>query len=291
MIVVGVLAVFAIFVWVTIKSVNTNLLAFSGYPSLNKIISSVALTFFAYLGFNVITFTGGDLKNPRRDIPRATYLSIGIAATTYVLIAIGVFGTLTVAEVIKYGETAIAEAARPALGDAGYKVMAVVALLSTAGCTNATLYTSNNLTGMLADEGLFPEFFGPRSRLGKNAGLLITTALVLVVANLVNLSAIASVGSAVALMIFVLVGVAGYRRRTDTGSNAVVVLFTIALTAAVLGFFAVDTARNAPETFTAIIAITVLSVILDAIFRHPHPHVGDLRGPSDEGAQVASQGG
>lgn len=291
MIVVGVLAVFVIFIWVTIKSVNTSLLAFSGYPSLNKIISSVALTFFAYLGFNVITFTGGDLKNPKRDIPRATYLSIGIAATTYVLIAIGVFGTLTVAEVIKYGETAIAEAARPALGDAGFKVMAVVALLSTAGCTNATLYASNNLTNMLTDEGLFPEFFGSRSRLGKNAGLLITTALVIVIANLVNLSAIASVGSAVALMIFVLVGVAGYRRRADTGSNGLVVLFTIALTAIVLGFFAVDTARNAPETFTAIIAITVLSVILDAIFRHPRPRTGERESPPDEGIQVAAQGG
>jgi amino acid transporter len=291
MIVVAVLAAFAIFIWVTIDSVNTSLLAFSGYPSFNKIIASVALTFFAYLGFNVITFTGGDLKNPRRDIPRATYLSIGIAATTYVLIAIGVFGTLTVAEVIKYGETAIAEAARPSLGDTGFKVMAVVALLSTAGCTNATLYACNNLTNMLTDEGLFPEFLGSRSRLGKNAGLLITTALVIVIANVVNLSAIASVGSAVSLMIFVLIGVAGYRRRVETGSNAVLVLFTIALTVLVLAFFAVDTARTAPETFTAIIAITVLSVILDAIFRHPRPDAGELQGPSEEGVQVAPQGG
>jgi amino acid transporter len=291
MIVVGVLGVFAIFIWVTIKSVNTSLLSFSGYPSLSKIISSVALTFFAYLGFNVITFTGGDLKNPQRDIPRATYLSIGIAATTYVLIAIGVFGTLTVAEVIKYGETAIAEAARPALGDSGFKVMAIAALLSTAGCTNATLYASSNLTNMLTDEGLFPEFFGSRSRLGKNAGLIITTALVLVIANLVNLSAIASVGSAVALMIFVLVGVAGYRRRVDTGSNTFLVVFAIAVTTIVLAFFAVDTARNAPETFTAILAITLLSVILDAAFRHSRPHTGELQGPSEDGVQPAAQGG
>lgn len=291
MIVVGVLAVFGVFVWVTISSVDTSLLAFSGYPSLSKIISSVALTFFAYLGFNVITFTGGDLQNPRRDIPRATYLSIGIAATTYVLIAIGVFGTLTVAEVIKHGETAIAEAARPSLGDAGFTVMAIVALLSTAGCTNATLYASKNLTSMLADEGLFPEAFGSRSRFGRNAGLIITTLLVLVIANLVNLSAIASVGSAVALMIFVLVGVAGWRRRADTGSNPVLVLSAIGVTSIVLAFFAVDTARNAPETFTAIIAITVLSVILDALFRHPRPQIGGLDVPPDEGVHAATQGG
>ena len=151
-----VLAAFAVFICATLPNMDSSLLAFSGYPSFTKIVGSVALTFFAYLGFNVITFTGGDLREPERDIPRATYLAIGIAALVYVLIAIGVFGTLTVPEVIKYGETAIAEAARPTLGDAGFTIMAIVALLATAGCTNATLYASNNLTGMLADQGLFP---------------------------------------------------------------------------------------------------------------------------------------
>ena len=168
---------------------------------------------------------------------------------------------------IGYGETAIAEAARPTLGDAGFTIMAIAALLSTAGATNATLYASSNLTNMLADQGLFPEFFGARSRLGANAGLIITTALVLVVANLVDLSAIASVGSAVALMVFVLVGLAGYRRRGDTGSSTAIVVLSIALTAIVLAFFAVDIVRNAPWTFAAIAGITALSVVLDAVFR------------------------
>jgi amino acid transporter len=266
-IVVGVLAVFAIFICVTLPNIDTSLLAFSGYPSVSKIIASVALTFFAYLGFNVITFTGGDLRNPTRDIPRATYLSIGIAGLTYVLIAIGVFGTLTVTQVIGYGETAIAEAARPTLGDAGFTIMAVVALLSTAGATNATLYASSNLTNMLAEQRLFPAWFGSRSRLGSKGGLLITTGLVLLVANLVNLSAIASVGSAVSLIVFVLVGAAGYRRRADTGSNTGLVVLAIAVTAIVLAFFAVDIVRNDPGTFVAIVGITLASVVLDALFR------------------------
>ena len=73
LIVTGVLVVFAVFIWVTITDINLDLLAFSGYPSISKIISSVALTFFAYLGFNVITFAVGDLRNPARDLPRAMY--------------------------------------------------------------------------------------------------------------------------------------------------------------------------------------------------------------------------
>jgi len=270
-IVSGVLVVFSVFIWVTIFDVDWSKLSFGGYPSYSKIIASVALTFFAYLGFNVITFTAGDLKNPKRELPRAMYGALGITTVVYVLIAIGVFGTLTVAEVIGYGETAIAEAARPALGDAGYTVMAIAALLSTAGATNGTLYASSNLTGMLAQEGLFPPVFGSGSRLGKHGGLVITGALVLLVANLVDLSAIASVGSAVALMIFVLVGLAGYRRRADTGSNAAIVVLAIGVTAVVLGFFAVDTWQNAPQTFTAIIAILVAAVLLDRWSRRRTP--------------------
>jgi amino acid transporter len=263
LIVSGVLVVFGLFIWVTIRDVDWHLLAFGGYPAPSKIVASVALTFFAYLGFNVITFTAGDLSNPRHDLPRAMYQALGITSVTYLLIALGVFGTLTVTEVVKYGETAIAEAARPALGDAGFTVMAVAALLSTAGATNATLYASGNLTEMLAKERLFPSFFGLARKRAKS-GLLITAILVLVVANLVDLSAIASVGSAVALMICLLVGAAGWRRRTDTGSNPAIVLTAIAVTAVVLVFFAVDTLQNAPQTFIAILLIGALAVILDS---------------------------
>jgi amino acid transporter len=263
-IVVGVLIVFALFIWVTIKDANFSNLAFSTYPSASKILASVALTFFAYLGFNVITFAAGDLVDPKRNLPRAMYLALTVTALVYVLISIGVYGALTVEQVIQYGETAIAEAARPSLGDAGYTIMSVVALLSTAGATNATFYASGNLTGMLAEEKLFPDFFGPRSRLGRHAGLLITGALVLLVANLVDLSAIASVGSAVALAIFVLVGLAGWRCRRETGSVPWLVLTAIAVTVVVLVAFAVDTWRTAPGTFVAILCILVLAVGLDA---------------------------
>ena len=278
LIVTGVLGVFAIFICVTIADINLDLLAFGGYPSLSKIVASVALTFFAYLGFNVITFTAGDLRDPAHDLPSAMYRALGVTSLTYVLIAVGVFGALTVTEVVGYGETAIAEAARPALGDAGFTVMAIAALLATAGATNATLYASSNLTGMLAKVRLFPAIFGAESRLGARAGLFITAGLVLVVANLVDLSAIASVGSAVALMIFLLVGVAGYRRRAETKSNTTIVVLALAVTAIVLGFFAVDTIQTAPETFTAIIALVLLSVFLDALVRR-----GRRTGPSPQG--------
>ena len=79
--------------------------------------------------------------------------------------------------------------------------------------------------------------------------------MVLIVANLVDLSAIASVGSAVSLMVFMLVGLAGWRRRADTASNPIIVLLAVAVTGVVLGFFAVDTFQTAPGTFVAIILL------------------------------------
>jgi len=268
LIVVVLLAVFAVFIAVTLVDIDPHLLAFSGYPPVSDIIASVALTFLAYLGFSVITFAVGDLRDPARELPKAMYLALGVTATTYVLISLGVFGTLTVTEVVGFGETAIAEAARPALGDAGFTIMAIAALLATASSVNATLYASGGLTAMLAEVGQFPSFFGRGSRLGAHAGLLITAAIVLVVSNLVDLSAIASVGSACSLVIFLLVGMAGYKLRSTTGARGAIILLGMTATAIVLAFFAVDTLRNAPETFIAIVAIAALAVLLDAVWKH-----------------------
>jgi amino acid transporter len=265
--VVVLLAVFAVFIVVTISDVDFDLLAFSGYPSFSKIVASIALTFFAFLGFGVMTFTVASLRNPERELPRAVALALGLTTATYVLIAIGVFGTLTVDEAIGYGETAIAEAARPTLGDAGFTLMAVAALIATAGATNGTLFGAAGLTASLAEIRQFPPLLGRDSRLGKHGGLLVTGALALVLANFLDLSAIASVGSACSLVVFLLVGLAGLRLRSETGASVAIVLLGMASTAIVLGFFAVDTLRNAPETFGAIVAMTLLAVGLDVVWK------------------------
>ena len=270
-IVVLLLAVFAVFIAVTFFDIDWDLLVFGGYPPFSDVIASIALTFFAYLGFSVITFAVGDLRDPARELPKAMYLALAVTAATYVLIALGVFGTLSVEEVTGYGETAIAEAARPALGTAGFTIMAVAALLATASSVNATLYASGGLTATLAEVGQFPPLFGRGSRLGPHAGMLITAAIVLVVSNLVDLSAIASVGSACSLMIFLLVGVAGHRLRSETGARDAVVLLGVAANAVVLVFFAVDTLRNAPQTFAAIVVIAALAVLLDFLWKRARP--------------------
>ena len=188
-IVITLLAVFTVFIVATFAHLDTHLLAPSGYPAARKIISSVALTFFAYLCFAVISLAAGDpeagAEPSSGDVHRARRHHV-----LYIAISLDVFGSLTVEQVIKYGPTAVAEAARPALGQAGFTIMSIAALLATSSSVNATLYASNGFTGALAGVGQFPPIFGARSQLGKHGGLLITVVLMLVLVNFFNLSTI-----------------------------------------------------------------------------------------------------
>ena len=283
-IVIALLAVFAVFVLVTLTHLDIHLLAPSGYPSASSIVSSVALTFFAYLGFAVISFTGGDLENPRRNLPRAMYLALVVTMLLYVAIALGVFGTLTVDQVVEYGPTAIAEAVRPTLGDAGFAAMAVAALLATASSVTATLYASEGLTSSLAEVGQFPTVFGTTSRLGRHGGLWITTVATLLFVNVFDLGALASIGSAVSLAVFVLVGVAAIRLRQTIGAHLSILLAGVLFSVVVLAFFAVDTYGNDRQAFWTMIILPVLALVLDVTWKR---HRGVA---TDAGGREAPQG-
>ena len=212
-VVVGILVFFAI---VTLANVNWSLLAPSGYPSVREIVSSVALTFFAFLGFGVITFTAKDLKDPSRQLPRAMYIALAIATVVYVGVSLGVFGTLTVKEVIASGGTALAVAAKPTLGQLGFWLMGVTALFATAGATNSGIYPASGLCRDLADKGQFPPVLGRSwGRVPVAIGVMVVGTVFLTVSF--DLSAIASIGSAVALLVFTLVTIGHLRVRGDTG--------------------------------------------------------------------------
>jgi hypothetical protein len=60
---------------------------------------------------------------------------------------------------------------------------------------------------------------------------------VLVLANVFDLTAIAQIGSVVAMVIFLRIGVAGVKLRHETGSNAAVIVTAMAMTTVVLVLF------------------------------------------------------
>ena len=214
------------------------------------------------------------------------YGALGITSAVYVLIAIGVFGTLTVAEVIRYGETAIAEAARPGarrrrLHGHGRRRAALDRRRDQRDALRLVEPDRDAGAGRAVPVVLRARVAPRRARPGCSS----PAALVLVVANLVDLSAIASVGSAVALMIFLLVGVAGYRRRADTGSKPRDRRDSRSRSPRSCSrFFAVDTLRNAPETFTAMLMLGLLAIVFDAVWRARRPDRTDAGGLQDFGA-------
>ena len=268
-IVVLLLAVFAVFIAVTLADADWDLLAPSTYPSTADIVASVALTFFAYIGFSVISFTAADLRDPRRELPRAMYLGVGLTAAIYVLISLGTFGALTTDEVQQYGDTALAHAAEPSLGEAGFTMMSIAALLATSSSVNANLFAAGNITALLAKEQMFPPFFGGRA-LGGPKGLVISAAGVLLLANVFDLTAIAQIGSVVAMVIFLMIGVAAVRLRHETGSNAAVIVTAMAMTTVVLVLFMADTLENDPATFVWTIVIALLAILLEGFWSRVH---------------------
>jgi amino acid transporter len=255
-----VLSILTLFAVVTLANMNPHLLAFSGYPPIKDIVSSVALMFFAFLGFGISTFTAKDLASPRRQLPRAMYLALGIATVIYVAIALGVFGTLTVEKVVASGGTALAVAAEPALGKAGYWLMSVTALFATAGATNAGLYPAPGLSERLAETGRFPPLMARRFGGRPSAGLLFEAVACLIMAVLFKLDAIASIGSAVALLIFTFITAAHFRVRSETGAKAWIPAIAAAV---VLITFIFTTLIHEPASILTLAGVLVLSTALD----------------------------
>jgi amino acid transporter len=191
------------------------------------------------------------------------YLALVIATVIYVAVALGVFGTLTVDEVIASGGTALAVAAEPALGRAGYWLMTVTGLFATAGATNSGLYPAAGLCEEMVAIGQFPAPLGRRFADRVPTGLVLTVVVAVVLAVGFDLSSIASIGSAIALLVFALVTTGHLRVRDETGANPGLLVLAIASTAVVLFTFAVTTLVDEPGTIVTILVILALSVFVD----------------------------
>jgi amino acid transporter len=255
------------FSYITIRNGDFSLLSPDNYPGIAKIISSVALTFFAFLGFAVVAFAAGDMKDPQKDLPRAMYLSLIITTVLYVAIAIGVFAMLTLDEVIAAGNTAIAKAAEPILGSAGFTIMTIAAVFSTSSAVNSQFFATTGVVAYLTKIGQFPQVLGRQSGKYGNVGTVISTVLVCVLTLLFDLSAIASIGSAVGLVVFMMVGVAHVKLVKETGAKLWLVYLSIIAVVVTLVVFTFETLVDEPGTALALVVFLVLAVVVDRFWR------------------------
>lgn len=209
------------------------------------------LIFLAYEGFELVANATEDMREPRRTLPRALFLSVGFVVALYVAIAFVAVGSLPVATLVDAKEFALARAAEPALGSGGFLLIIVAAMLSTAGAINSTLYGTQRLTFVMACERELPREFEATFRGRHLAGLLATGGVALFIANLVSLEGLALLASSVFLFIFGLVNLAAVRVR-----KAIDARLDVPLAAAVACF----------ASFSAVVAYSALQDPLGILF-------------------------
>jgi len=197
------------------------------YPPGSAILASIGVTFFAFEGFRVITNAAEDMAQPQKTLPRAIFAAILIVMLLYIVLAVAVFGNLPVSRVVDAKEYALAEAARPAFGIAGFTIVAVMAMISTASAINAGLYAATNVTYQLAKDGELPQAFGrPIGR--SREGLVISSAIIIALVFAFDLAQIAVIGSVTVLLVHAVVHIGHLiRLRRETGASAVLLLLAV----------------------------------------------------------------
>ncbi|ACX72316.1 amino acid permease-associated region [Methanocaldococcus vulcanius M7] len=193
-----------------------------------------AIFFLSYMGFGVITNASEHIKDPNKNVPRAIYLSIFLVMFVYVGVAISAIGNLPIDELIKASENALAVAAKPFLGDLGFLLISIGALFSISSAMNATIYGGANVAYSLAKDGELPKFFERKVWFKSTEGLYITSALGVLFALLFNMEGVASITSAVFMVIYLFVILSHYILVDEVGGRKEIIIFSFLV---VLGVF------------------------------------------------------
>lgn len=218
------IAILALVVVFGFTSIDITRLEPSTWGAFLPIVGGGMIIFVAYEGFELIANTAPNVKNYKVTLPRAFYASVIFVIALYILIAMVTVGALSSSEIVSATDFALAEAARPSLGQFGFTLVAISAVLATFSAINATLYGSARLAYTIAEEGELPTFLEHKYCNQPVTGLILTTVFALILANVADLSSISTMGSAGFLVIFALVNAANFTKAKDVGSNKVVAL-------------------------------------------------------------------
>ncbi|HHJ13164.1 MAG TPA: amino acid permease [Gammaproteobacteria bacterium] len=183
------------------------------------VFMGAALIFVAYEGFELIPNAVNEMNQPERNLSRGILISVLATLAIYVLVSLVAVGNLTPEEIARYGEYALAEAARPFLGQAGFVLIGLAALFSTSSAINATLFGTARLGTEMAREQALPAVFSLRRRQDNIpwASLCIISTVTLIFVNLANLAVISSFASSTFLLVFFAINLSAWRLRGHIG--------------------------------------------------------------------------
>lgn len=188
----------------------------------SNVLLAGGVVFMSYEGFGLIANTAEDVRQPKKNLPRALYISVSLVIIIYLLVSITVIGNLSINEILSAKEYVLAEAAKPIMGSIGFTIMGIAALFSTASAINATIYGPVHMIQETSKYGQVPKFLSA-SLLKHESGvaLLISGILILLISNLLDIEAIAETGSMIFLLIYTTVNISNYRLKTITGSSSI----------------------------------------------------------------------
>jgi amino acid transporter len=237
------------------------------WPETASILFGAGVLFIGYEGFGLVTNAAADMRNPRVMLPRALYTAVILVIALYLVVAVTVTGNLSNAQIAQARDYALAEAAKPFLGEFGFRLIAVAALFSTASAINATLFGSANVCYMIARDGELPAGLSRTEWKQATGGLILTAALVILVTLLFDLSGIAMMGSAAFLLVYAAVNAGHLRVLRETGANAVIVWLSLITCLAMFAILGVYTFQQQPAAIAALIVIAAASFVAEWLYR------------------------
>lgn len=173
------------------------------------LVTAMGFTFIALQGFDLIAAVGGEVKNPRKTIPRAMLLSLGAALLIYLPLlflvsTVGVVPGQSVADAAAANpETLFATAAENFMGWPGFWLVVVAAILSTLTALKANLFAASRVALTMSQDRTLPAALGRIHPTRGTPGFAIyATALTLFVI-LFMLPDVAAAGAAASLIFLI----------------------------------------------------------------------------------------
>ncbi len=212
-----ILLVFTVFgLYGLFSSSHLSQLAPANWKSPLSLLTGGMVIFVAYEGFELIANAAPDVVNPEKNIPLAYSVSVIFVICLYLVIAVITVGSLSFDTIASAEDYALAEAARPVLGQSGFVLIGVAALISTFSAINASLYGGSRVSYEIAEDDELPHEFSGKLW-NHPVGLLITSGITLVVVNLINLESISTAGSAGFILVFSLVNFTAFKYSRQSG--------------------------------------------------------------------------
>ncbi|MCB1224599.1 MAG: APC family permease [Verrucomicrobiales bacterium] len=265
-VVIGKLILLALVIAGGIFHVDPQRLQPSEWAGWGQLVVGGMVIFVAYEGFELIANAAGDVRDPQRNLPRAFYGCVIFVIILYILVAVVTVGGVAEEVILREKDYALAAAARPSLGQVGFVMVAVSALLATFSAINATVYGNARLGYGLAKDGQLPAKLDETRAGNPIDGVIVTAALSLVIANTVDLNAIAILSSAGFLLIFAMVCAAAWKLAPQIGARRGIAGVGFLACAGALVALLRDTAHRDPKALLIFAGFLLAAFLFEWIY-------------------------